>query len=377
MKLMFDSEGSADGLNTLLTALCQDENITGIMIFACDANGFTPEAVDHLLRGCRKPLWGGIFPEIIHQNEKVSQGTLAAGFTCPVEIVNLDNLSMEPFLMRQMIESTYGKSDLRDQTMFVFADGLSSHIEKLRDSLFQTLGDIPNYMGGGAGSLQFIPRPCIVTSEGLKENAAVLALVRRKSGVGVAHGWQPLSEPHKVTAAEGNRIISIDWQPAYEVYQEIVENLSGCSFSQQDFFQMAKSYPLGIMNMDLEMIVRDPIGTNPVKELICVGDVPVNTIIHVLRGDRESLLQGAADSKEMASTRYQTATGHAADTAAAMIVIDCISRVLYLNHDFQEELKTVKTDVPLMGALTLGEFANVKGGHVAFHNKTIVTALFQ
>ncbi|SMP58614.1 FIST signal transduction protein [Anoxynatronum buryatiense] len=377
MKIMFDREGSVEGLNALLTTLCQEENVTGVMIFACESNEFTPEKVDSLLLNCIKPLWGGVFPEIIYEAEKISKGTLAAGFTCPLKTVAIDDLKNDSAAIRQVIENAYEKEDLREQTMFIFADGLSGCIETLRDSLFQSLGAMPNYIGGGAGSLQFIQRPCIFTSEGLKENAAVLALVRQKSGVGVAHGWEPISEPHKITAAEGNRIISIDWQPAFEVYQEMVESLSGNSFQEYDFFHLAKNYPLGIMNMNLEMIVRDPIATNSEKDLICVGDVPVNAIIHVLRGDRESLLQGAAAARKNAEINFETVTGQQAETAVAMLVIDCISRVLYLNHDFEEELKIVKTEATVMGALTLGEFANLRSDNLAFHNKTIITALLQ
>ncbi len=65
------------------------------------------------------------------------------------------------------------------------------------------------------------------------------------------------------------------------------------------------------------------------------------------------------------------------------LVADCISRVLFLENKFSNELKTVKRQlmtidqalVPV-GVLTLGEISSYGEGYLEFFNKTIVVGVF-
>ena len=57
--------------------------------------------------------------------------------------------------------------------------------------------------------------------------------------------------------------------------------------------------------------------------------------------------------------------------------IDCISRVLFLEKDFEKELAAVyDPKYPLFGALTIGEIANNKHDYLEFYNKTSVVGSF-
>ena len=61
-----------------------------------------------------------------------------------------------------------------------------------------------------------------------------------------------------------------------------------------------------------------------------------------------------------------------------VLFIDCISRVLYLEEAFAQELSAVhEPDVPLIGALTLGEIANTGEDYLEFYNKTAVIAVLE
>ena len=58
--------------------------------------------------------------------------------------------------------------------------------------------------------------------------------------------------------------------------------------------------------------------------------------------------------------------------------IDCISRVLFLEGDFEQELQAVsRSGIPLIGALTLGEIANSRNDYLEFYNKTSVVGVLQ
>ena len=64
-----------------------------------------------------------------------------------------------------------------------------------------------------------------------------------------------------------------------------------------------------------------------------------------------------------------------------LIVVDCISRVLYLEDNFVNELEAVrrqlKNDIELEGVLSIGEISSDKSGYLELYNKTIVVSAFQ
>lgn len=79
MIVRVDRDGSAAGLGVLLAEMEENPQVAGVLLLACDQNGFQPGSVDRLLAGLTKPVFGGIFPEILHGNEKLSLGTIAVG----------------------------------------------------------------------------------------------------------------------------------------------------------------------------------------------------------------------------------------------------------------------------------------------------------
>lgn len=371
MNVQLDRSGSVKELSAMLLEMEQNEAVQGIMILACDANGFIPDDVDPLLKALQKPVWGGVFPQILHEKENLETGTIVVGIHHAVKTLIIRDIGDVNRDLEEDLEA-FEETPLEGRTMFVFVDGLSTGVAAVKDSLFNCLGLQSNYLGGGAGSLSFEQKPCLFTGEGLLEDGAVLALAEMKSGVGVAHGWQPVSEPLKITESDRNRIVSINWRPAFQVYRETVEKLANISFDDQAFFDIAKGYPFGIIKMADEMVVRDPIEVNEAGEMICVGEVPVNSFVYILRGDRNTLIKGAAEALQLARDSAGTPL-----TETHTFFIDCISRVLFLEDDFHREMETVYQGGILVGALTLGEMANTGKSYLEFYNKTSVVGLLE
>ena len=75
------------------------------------------------------------------------------------------------------------------KTMFVFVDGFASRISAFIESLFNTYSLELNFIGGGAGSLSMVQKPCILSNNGLLEDVAIIASIKSESGIGVRHGW--------------------------------------------------------------------------------------------------------------------------------------------------------------------------------------------
>lgn len=369
MILHICKEGKAETAEKCLLEMTRDSRVQAVLVLACDANGWTKEGVDPWIRACRIPVFGGIFPQILADGQNLEKGFLMAGLFHPVEILVLTGTSRPGMDFDTILEEGIRGMDFHKKTLFAFVDGLSRRIEALLQGLFNSIGLIPNYIGGGAGSLSFIQKPCIITPMGLLMDAAVLALSAVPSSIGVAHGWSPISEAVKVTESRQNRIISLNWEPAFTVYRRIVERHSRLSFESTPFFDIARAYPLGIARMDAEMVVRDPIFTE-YEALICVGEVPEGTYVHVMNGDMRSLIAGAEEARKAAFRVYTGKEDH-----PVLFLMDCISRVLFMEEHFKLEILALSQNGCTFGALSLGEIANTGESSLEFYNKTVVAGL--
>jgi hypothetical protein len=368
MLIRIDTCGSVQALSGMLAEVAASSDVGLVMVLACDANGFTPALLDGPLAACGKPLIGGIFPQIMQGRETLQRGTIVAGLRCQARVVTVPAISEASTHFDQIIEQALPQG-ADAGTMLVFVDGLARRIGALIESLFNNFGLEIDYIGGGAGSLSLRQSPCILTNQGLLMDAAVLALTDSVAGIGVAHGWESISGPYKVTESDRNSILSLDWRPAFEVYREVVEAHANQRFADVAFFDLAKAYPFGIAKLDSEMVVRDPLIAEG-DALVCVGEVPQGAYVHILHGDPATLVAAAAHAGRRGAEAYPRAPDQ-----ATMLFVDCISRVLFLEDGFAAELDAVNRGIPLIGALTLGEIANSGRDFIEFYNKTSVVGL--
>lgn len=373
MIIEVERSGSVSEFQAIIGRMNENPQVRAILVLACDGNGFTPASVDDVLKGSDKPVFGGIFPQVISGHEQLETGCVIAGMAQEAEVQIIPGLSDESVDYERRLDEETLSIDPR--TMFVFVDGFSKRIGTLIYDLFNVFGLEFNYIGGGAGSLSFEQKPCLFTNEGLIQDSAVLVRLPMESGVGVSHGWMEVDGPFKVTEAEGNVIKTLDWKPALDVYREVIEAHQQAPFTEDDFFATAKSYPFGINKLGTEKVVRDPIMVGEQGSLVCVGEIPGDSYVHILTGDVDSLV-GAAERALTLSEESFSGTETTPDRT--VLFIDCISRVLFLEDEFVRELKAVSiTDVPLIGALTIGEIANSRKDFLEFYNKTSVVGVLE
>lgn len=378
MEIFLDRDGSIEKLKARLNdRICK--NFNSFLILACEGNRFTENRgqLDEVLRLQESPIFGGIFPQIIHQRERLDKGTIIIGFHRHHDVYTIKNLS-DP--MRDLDDSldTLIPSTQNKRTMMVFFDGFSQRINDLVDSLFTIFGMEMNYLGGGAGCINgnlndLTPKPCIFTNEGLIADAAQLIVSDAKSGIGVSHGWSKIDGPYKVTKSSGNSIVSLDWEPAFQVYKKVVEKHSGKLFTNNNFFSIAKGYPLGLARFSNESIVRDPFSVQE-NNIVFGIPIPSESFVDILTGDIASLPESVKKALRDAKESYHSKEMENCYT----VFFNCISRVLFLGKKISDEIETVASNnTPLFGAFTMGEIANTGKEFLEYYNKTSVVGILE
>jgi hypothetical protein len=318
-------------------------------------------------------FFGGFFPSIIYGRKKSKIGAVITKLPLvekPLLIKGLENKAIDLSAIDRLAQSSRRKC-----TAMVLVDGLSVNINGFLTGLYNKLADTVSYIGGGAGSLSLEQKPCLFNNEGLFQDAAIVTLIKTDCKLGVRHGWNKLAGPVVATKTDGNTIYELNWRNAFEVYKKIVEADSRDIFTENNFFTIAKGYPFGMIKDYAESIVRDPLAVGSNGELFCVGAVPENSVLDILKGQPASLIKAAGQ----AAADSNIANGN---QIVCQLIFDCISRVLFLENCFDEELTVVNDSLAKegyngfpLGALTLGEISSYGDGYLELFNKTIVTGV--
>jgi hypothetical protein len=314
---------------------------------------------------------GGIFPKILHDNTISDEGIVINTLKNIELLTIITNISTGEFNIPKV---DFDKN--KDYSLVTYVDGLTSNISNYLNALYENYGMKTNYFGGGAGSLSLEQKPCVFCKDGFFQDAAVICLMKMTSNIGVKHGWQKLDGPLIITKADKNTIQEINWKNPLESYKHIVEKDSNMKFNEDNFFDIAKGYPFGIIKSDGECVIRDPLMTDENGHLICVGEIEENTMVNIMKGDNNSLINAAASAAEESSNN--------STNPQKAIIIDCISRVLFLEDNFQKELDSINgvlknkyPEISIGGALTIGEISSYGNGYLELYNKTCVVGLFE
>ena len=306
-------------------------------------------------------FFGGVFPGLLVKKQMKREGFI-------LKLLNPVYCGLVlPHLMRVKLDP----ETLSNTTGIFLADGLSSKMPDLADTVCRKLGTRVKYIGGGGGFYDLIHRPCIFDNKGTYKDAAYICVIKHDISLAVKHGWKKLEGPFFIKESEENTLIQLDDANAFEVYKHVIEEEEHITLFREDFFTYAKDHPFGIPTEDGSLIVRDPIGLNGNNEIICVADIPQGKDLYVLKGDAETLLDS---SKQIASYCASIAPPN-----YFPVLFDCISRAMFLEERFNEELANIQNQLgfDVYGTLSIGEITSGDSGEMVIHNKSTVLGIIE
>lgn len=340
-------------LNTVNKVIKNNKKSTFLLLVA-EKSQFDTNLLDHDIN-----IFGAVFPRLIFKDQSYDEGYILIQISKNTSIFILED-------MEQTIDIV--EID-KFNSFMLLVDGLSSKINFFLEAFFELVNENAKIIGGGAGKLTLEQEPVIFSNKYNYQDAALVIASSDLISVGVKHGWEEIAGPFIVTNSKNCHLNEINYETAFEFYKEVVEKDSGKFFNNENFFDIAKGYPIGVSKVNCELIVRDPITTDG-KSLTLVGEIEDNSVIYVLKGVSENLFTAAHEATDKALKCFSQ------KKVKQIVVIDCISRFLFLDKNFTNELysinKNLNKNISSWGILSLGEIANTNEENIDFYNKTCV-----
>lgn len=260
-------------------------------------------------------------------------------------------------------------------TLFLLFDGLLPHIASILDHLYLRLADRVEYAGANAGSETFLPMPCLFDQDRVVGNGVLGVLLPGRAASALAHGYPVPEHAMTATSTVGNQIVTIDWRPAFDVYRALIQAEIGVVLTRDNFYQHAVHFPFGIVRANQEVVVRIPVALGEDGALHCVGEVPENAMLVLLRAPDAPAAQCVGTLvNALAGTRGMPAGGE-------LVTYYCAGRRLHLGEAAPQELAQLERDsgaAQMAGAISLGEIGSTQAwGYPTFHNAAMVCTPWQ
>lgn len=321
---------------------------------------------------------GGVFFKVLRDGETYDDACVVLRLKSCAPPALVDGLSQPEVSLDRLPRSA---DLLPDTGLLLLIDSRSTESRDFISRVYDRYGNRIRYFGGGAGLTAtsepsgYENQPWVfTTAQGAVEQAAALAFIKTPLSVAARHGWKRKHGPLVATRAEGNRLLELNWRPAFEVYSELYEQEYGEALTRQGIREFdAIKFPLGLQKSNAEDLVRLPSESLPGGGLLCLGGVHANSVLYTLTGASEDLFKAAAEAGRACEDGLD-------GPVAQRLVFDCVTRYLLLRDEYRNEIAAVRgastSGSPVYGALAEGELASGEGGYVEMMAKTIAVGAF-
>lgn len=329
-----------------------------------------------LLQECARAagmaLAGAVFPELLVDDRLDLPGALLLHFPDAPPPLLADQVGGEAGIAATANRlaayvDQYLAADGEASLLCVF-DALVPNIATHLDAWYLRLANRVRYTGINAGNEAFTAAPCLFDAERFIGDGVLFQLLNGHPGARLDHGFAAPETVVAATSAEGNRIVQIDWRPALEVYAELMRSQYGIQLGPENFYTYAVHFPFGIVRADGEVLVRIPVALGEDGSIVCVGEIPANSILTLL----DARNCGQSTPETLAAELKQCAQIEGED----LVVFYCAGRRLHKGGAVAAELAELARRTGarhLYGALSLGEIGGARsGGYPLFHNAAVV-----
>jgi hypothetical protein len=241
--------------------------------------------------------------------------------------------------------------------LIFFGDGLLTCYADVVRGIREAIGTNSLVAGGMAGDDLRFERTYQYCRDRVLSRSVVCAMLGGsvKMGVGIEHGFAPISRPRRITRSTGHVLMELDGQPAAAVYEEYFGRDLVTQLRAERTPRQTIVFPLGIRWGDSEQwLLRTVAAFGEDGSLACSGEIAEGSWLQLMMGSRQLALEAA-----------RRAAQHAMQTLnriGCVLVFDAAARrqLLGAEHAAREiEIirETVGMSVPLAGCYTYAQQA--------------------
>jgi hypothetical protein len=253
----------------------------------------------------------------------------------------------------------------------LLSDGLAGDQEELVRGVYGVLGASVPMVGGCAGDDLQMTQTTQLHGDAVHTGSVVAAAIGSEAplGIGVSHGWRRVGEPMLVTESSANRVLTLDEEPALDVYLRRLQAPAEAWSDAAAFTRFALTHPLGISRRQGEHVRFVAEADFADRSLGCVAHVPRGGLAWFMEGDEDSVLTATDDA-------CSAALGPLGGAApVGLLAFDCIARRGVLEDGGlareTDRISALAQGAPVAGFYTYGEIARTSGTG-GFHNQTLV-----
>ncbi len=284
------------------------------------------------------------------------------GLACGVGIGNDADRQPREAGQRAAYTALQALRTTRRAGLLLFGDGMVTGYAEVVRGIQEVLGTSFLIAGGMAGDdLRFSE-----TYQYCQEEVATRSVVgvllggTAKLGVGLEHGFAPISKPRRITRARANVLLTLDQQPAASVYEEyfgpdVVRRMRDEGLNRQGI-----AYPLGMQGESSNhWLLRNVVSFGQDGSLACNGELREGAWVQLMIGSRELALEAAGRAAQQAIRSLNR-------TACVLIFDSAVRRRLLGPQHAAMEIERIRDavglSVPVAGGYTYAEQAPFDAG---------------
>ncbi|HUS08174.1 MAG TPA: FIST N-terminal domain-containing protein [Bryobacteraceae bacterium] len=262
--------------------------------------------------------------------------------------------------------------DFRFRAVLLLTDALAGYAEDFVENFTLATAGQYRLFGGGAGEDAKFSKTFVFCGTEVASDAAVALeiLSKKRLGIGVSHGWRPVTDPMRVTDASDATVRSMNFVPAAEVFEELAQKLSE-PFARGQPLPFFLHHVIGLKTEEGYKL-RVPLSVGNGDSVDCAAEVPVNSTVCLMATSNG---EAAAAAGAAVSSALDQLEGEEPGVA---LFFDCAATRLRMGSEFGMELAEVEKRLggaEFAGCNTYGQIARAEGQFSGFHNCTAVVCV--
>lgn len=214
--------------------------------------------------------------------------------------------------------------------------------------------------GGGAGTDEAGGEPLVFGSEGISASGVIAVAFQSESlriETDVFLGWEALGPRMTLTGVQDNQILTIDDQPAFNVYSRYLSIEPG-----EELFLL--EFPL-LLERDGTTIARNPVYSDGRGAVTMVADVHQGECARLGYLDIDTVVENTRGTYAALQTFHPD----------AILLYSCVCRRFFLQQDTELETLPFAQLAPTAGFFTYGEIARLNGKPQLLNSSQVVVAM--